>query len=157
MKINPEFVISSCAAALLVWTAGATRASAEEQTIKCDQVPPAVHKAFQTAYPKAMIRDCSKEVEKGKTAYEISSLEDKTRRDILYYEDGTIVVVEEAIPAGDLPEPVRLAISKKYPGRTITLAERLTHDSSITYEVRLKQRGKTLELIFGPNGKEVHD
>ena len=156
MKNNLKFSVLYCSGALLVW-AGTTFASAQEQTIKCDKVPAAVHTAFQTAYPKATIRDCSKEVEKGRVAYEISSTEDKTRRDILYYEDGAVVVVEEAIPAGDLPEPVRLAISKKFPGRSITLAERLTHDSTVTYEIRLKQRGKLLELVFDPDGKEVHD
>jgi hypothetical protein len=146
-------------ALLLCGAGGATSASAQEQAIKCDKVPAAVTNAFRTAYPKATIRDCSKEVEKGKVAYEISSLEDKTRRDILYHEDGTVIVVEEAIPAGDLPDPVKLVISKKYPKGDITLAERLTHEpgSSISYEIRLKHRGKTLELVYDPDGKEVQD
>ena len=157
MKNNLKFSVLFCAGALLVWGAGTTSASAQEQTIKCDKVPAAVHTAFQTAYPKATIRDCSKEIEKGKVAYEISSLEDKTHRDILYHEDGTVIVVEEAIPSGDLPEPVRLAISKKYPKGPITLAERLTRDLTVSYEIRLKSRGKTLELVYDPNGKEVHD
>ena len=157
MKNNLKFSVLFLAGTLLVWGAGTTFASAQEQTIKCDKVPAAVRTAFQTAYPKATIRDCSKEIEKGKVAYEISSLEDKTHRDILYQEDGAVIVVEEAIPSGDLPEPVRLAISKKYPKGPITLAERLTRDSSVSYEIRLKSRGKTLELVYDPDGKEVHD
>jgi hypothetical protein len=52
---------------------------------------------------------------------------------------------------------VRLSISKKYPKGPITLAERLTRDSSVSYEIRLKSRGKTLELVYDPDGKEVHD
>ena len=157
MENNLKFSVLFCAGAALVWGAGTTFASAQEQAIKCDKVPAAVHTAFRTAYPKATIRDCSKEIEKGKVAYEISSLEDKTHRDILYHEDGTVIVVEEAIPSGDLPEPVRLAISKKYPKGPITLAERLTRDSTVSYEIRLKHRGKTLELVYDPDGKQVHD
>jgi hypothetical protein len=153
LEISPLF----CASILLFCGAGSTCAFAQEQAIKCDKVPASVTTAFKTAYPNATIRACSKEIEKGKVAYEISSLEDKTRRDILYHEDGTVIVVEEAIPAGDLPEPVRLAISKKYPKGPITLAERLTHDSTVSYEIRLKHRGKTLELVYDPEGKEVHD
>jgi len=157
MKNNLKFSVF-LAGTLLIWGAGTTLAPAqEEQTIRCDMVPAAVHTTFQTAYPKATIHDCSKEIEKGKVAYEISSIEDKTHRDILYHEDGTVIVVEEAIPSGDLPEPVRLAIGKKYPKGPITLAERLTRDSTVSYEIRLKHRGKTLELVYDPDGKEVHD
>jgi len=159
MKNSVKFSALLFAGALLVCGAGATFALAQEQAIKCEKVPAAVTNAFKTAYPKATIRDCSKEIEKGKVAYEISSLEDKTRRDILYHEDGTVIVVEEAIPAGDLPAPVKLVIGKKYPKGAITLAERLTHEpgSSVSYEIRLKHQGKTLELVYDPDGKQVHD
>jgi Putative beta-lactamase-inhibitor-like, PepSY-like len=157
MKNNPKFFLLFYVGTLLLWGACTASASAQEQTIKCDKVPAAVRTAFQTAYPKATIRDCAKEVEKDKVAYEISSIENKTSRDILYYEDGTLIVVEEVIPSGDLPEPVRLAISRKYPKRAITLAERLTRDAAVTYEIRLKNRGKTVELVYDPGGKEVHD
>ena len=157
MKISMNYILKFCCTLLLLGAGGMRASPQEEQAIKCDKVPAAVHAAFQTAYPKATIRDCSKEIEKGKVAYEISSIEDKTHRDILYHEDGTVIVVEEAIPSGDLPEPVRLAISKKYPKGPITLAERLTRDSSVSYEIRLKSRGKTLELVYDPDGKEVHD
>ena len=115
MKISMNYILKFCCTLLLLGAGGMSASAQEEQAIKCDKVPVAVHAAFQTAYPKATIRDCSKEIEKGKVAYEISSIEDKTHRDILYQEDGTVIVVEEAIPSGDLPEPVRLAISKKYP------------------------------------------
>jgi hypothetical protein len=157
MKISVNFILKFCCTLLLSGAGGMSASAQEEQAIKCNKVPAAVYTAFQTAYPKATIRDCSKEIEKGKVAYEISSLEDKTRRDILYHEDGTVIVVEEAIPSGDLPEPVRLAIGKKYPKGPITLAERLTRDSTVSYEIRLKHRGKTLELVYDPDGKEVHD
>ena len=157
MKISMNYTLKFCCTLLLLGAGGMSASAQEEQAIKCDKVPAAVHATFQTAYPKATIRDCSKEIEKGKVAYEISSLEDKTHRDILYHEDGTVIVVEEAIPSGDLPEPVMLAIGKKYPKGPITLAERLTRDSTISYEVRVKHRGKTLELVYDPDGKEVHD
>jgi Putative beta-lactamase-inhibitor-like, PepSY-like len=157
MKISVNFILKFCCTLPLLGAGGMSASAQEEQAIKCDKVPAAVHTTFQTAYPKATIRDCSKEIEKGKVAYEISSIEDKTHRDILYHEDGTVIVVEEVIPSGELPEAVRLAISKKYPKGPITLAERLTRDSSVSYEIRLKHRGKTLELVYDPEGKEAHD
>jgi len=91
MKNKLKFGVLLFAGALPVWGAGVTFAVAqEEQAIKCDKVPASVTTAFKTTYPKATIHDCSKEIEKGKVAYEISSLEDKTRRDILYHEDGAV-------------------------------------------------------------------
>ena len=154
MKNSPKVTLLFCTVAPLLWAAGTIWASAQEQAISCDKVPAAVRTAFQTAYPKATIRDCAKEVEKDKVVYEISSIEGKTSRDILYYENGTLIVVEEVIPTGDLPEAVRQAISKRSPG-PIALAEKLTRDSTITYEVRLDRQGKVLELVFDPDGKEM--
>jgi len=135
---------------LLIWNA-----SAQEQTIECKNVPAAVRTAFQNAYPKAVIRACAKEVEEGKTAYEISSAEGKTRRDVLFYEDGTLIVVEEAIPAGDLPEPVQQAVKETFPGRSIDLAEKVTREGEVTYEIRVKQRDELLEIVFDASGKEI--
>ncbi|MCX6561361.1 MAG: hypothetical protein NTZ26_12710, partial [Candidatus Aminicenantes bacterium] len=40
-------------------------------------LPPAVLKAFQAAYPKAVIKGASKEVEKGVTQYEVESVDGK--------------------------------------------------------------------------------
>ena len=104
MKISTTFV-------LLAWcdigsehVARIENAAAQEQTIECADVPAAVRTAFQKEYPKATIQGCAKEVEDDKTAYEISSTEGKTKRDMLYYEDGTLIVVEEAIDAADLPK-----------------------------------------------------
>ena len=79
MKISLNFILKFCCTLLLLGAGGMSASAQEEQAIKCDKVPAAVHTAFQTAYPKATIRDCSKEIEKGKVAYEISSLEDKTQ------------------------------------------------------------------------------
>ena len=79
MQISLNCILKFCCTLLLLGAGGMSASAQEEQAIKCDKVPAAVHTAFQTAYPKATIRDCSKEIEKGKVAYEISSLEDKTQ------------------------------------------------------------------------------
>ena len=71
MKNNPKFIVLFGASSILLLGAGDMSASAQEQTIKCDKVPAPVRTAFQTAYPKPTIRDCAKEVENDKIAYEI--------------------------------------------------------------------------------------
>ena len=128
---------------------------AEEQEISCSAVPAAVRAAFEKAFPKATIKECAKEVEKGKTAYEISSTEGGTRRDVLFYADGRLIVVEEAIPIESTPDPVQQAVRKMYPGGEIALAEKITRDGAVLYEFRVKHRGKHVEIVFDPSGNEV--
>jgi uncharacterized membrane protein YkoI len=114
-----------------------------------------VRAAFEKAFPKATITDCAKEVEKGKTAYEISSTEGETRRDVLFNADGRLIVIEEAIPIESAPDPVQRAVRKMYPGGEITLAEKITRDGAVHYEFKVKHRGKHVEIVFDANGNEV--
>jgi len=152
MKIYCHKLATSGILAILV---SATSALAEEQEIPCEAVPRAVRAAFEKAFPKATIKECSKEIEKGKTAYEISSTEGATRRDVLFYADGRLIVVEEAIPIESAPDPVQQAVRKLYPGGEIALAEKITRDGAVLYEFRVKHRGKQVEIVFDPSGNEV--
>jgi hypothetical protein len=140
---------------ILALLTSAASALAEEQEISCDAVPKPVRAAFEKAFPKATIKECAKEVEKGKTAYEISSIEGGTRRDVLFYADGRLIVVEEAIPIDSTPDAVQRAVRKMYPGGDITLAEKITRDGAVLYEFRVKHRGKQVEIVFDPSGNEV--
>ena len=155
MKINSTFVLLACAGGLSIWGASTLLgdAAAQEQTIECDDVPTAVRTAFQNEYPKATTQGCAKEIENGKTAYEISSIEGKTRRDILYYENGTLIVVEEAIEAADLPKPVRQTLGEVLKDHKIELVEKLRRDDTVTYEIKSKHAGVALEVVFDGNGK----
>ena len=77
--------------------------AAAEQKIACKSIPAAAAEAFKAAYPKAVVKDCSKEIDKGKVAYEFSSDEGKTHRDVSYSEDGKLIVAEETIPFETAP------------------------------------------------------
>jgi hypothetical protein len=152
MKPYRHMLITS---GLLAIVASATSALAQEQEIACNAVPAAVRAAFEKAFPKANIKECAKEVEKGKTAYEISSIEGGTRRDVLFYGDGRLIVVEEAIPIESTPDPVQQAVRKMFPGGEIRLAEKITRDGAVLFEFRVRHRGKIVETVFDPNGNEV--
>ena len=141
--------------ALVLLLAGTSGAIAEEQKISCDQVPSVVRSAFTTAFPKAVINECATELEGGKTAYEISSREGEIGRDVLFYPDGTLIVVEERIAAGDAPDPVQQAVRQAFPGGEIELAEKVTRGASLLYEFRLKHQGKQLEVVLDSSGNIV--
>jgi hypothetical protein len=156
MKISTTFMVLAYVGVLSIWGASTSLAvgkAAEEQTIECAGVPSAVRTAFQKAYPKATIQGCAKEVEDDKTAYEISSTEGKTRRDILYYEDGSVVVVEEAIDTTDLPKPVQQALTEALADQKIELVERLTRNGAVTDEIQSTQADVGLEVVFDSSGK----
>jgi Putative beta-lactamase-inhibitor-like, PepSY-like len=145
------------ALAFLLLLAGAASVSAQdqEQEISCKAVPAAVRAAFEKSYPKASIKACAKEVEQDKTAYEIASMDGKIGRDVLYFADGTLIVVEETTTLNQLPEPVQQAVRKKYPRDPITLVEKIMRDDTVSYEFQIKHRGKTVETVFDAGGNEV--
>jgi hypothetical protein len=153
MNTNMTFVVLACAISGASTLLDIEQAAAQEQTIGCDDVPNAVRMAFQKVYPKATIQGCAKEVEAARTAYEISSIEGKTRRDILYYEDGTLIIVEEAIDAADLPKPVQQAVGEALADHTIELVEKLIRDDTVTFEIQSKHGDVALEIVFDGTGK----
>jgi len=150
--------------ALVFLLAGATRVSAQEgQETPCWNIPAVVRAAFEEMYPKATIKGCSEEVEGGKTAYEIASIADEAGRDViirldrdvLFYADGTLILVEQAIAVGDIPTPVDLAISTRHSGGVITFVEKVMRDATVLYEVRLQEQGRPVEILFDADGNEV--
>jgi len=125
-------------------------ANAKDKKITKKQLPAAVLTAFQTAYPHATIKGQSIETEKGKKFYEIESVDGKIYRDLLYTADGKVYEIEETVAAETLPAEVKSTLTKEYPTGKIVKAERVTHDSSVTYEIHLKvgkkKTGVTLDL-----------
>jgi hypothetical protein len=118
-------------------------------------LPASVAAAFKKAYPNAVIKNWAKETEKGKTQYEVESMDGTQRRDINYAPDGTVLIIEELIPTSALPAPVAAAVAKIYPKASITTAEKVTTKEGVTqYEVGLKG-AKVTEALFTPDGKPV--
>jgi uncharacterized membrane protein YkoI len=118
-------------------------------------VPTPARDAFKKMFPKAVIKGCATELENGKTAYEFTSVERRIGRDVLFYEDGSLIVVEETIDFDKIPQPVREAVQKVYPRRTIKLSEKATRGQTVYYEFHIRSRGKDVQLVFDPNGKEI--
>ncbi len=128
-------------------------ARAGEKHLSEKQMPAAVLAAFHKAYPAATIRGMAMETEHGKTNYEIESLDGKTRRDLSYQEDGTLLEIEEVIPEADLPAPVLAAVNAKHPGAKIAKAEKDTRGTTVTYEIHVKDAQRPREVVVTPEGK----
>jgi hypothetical protein len=115
------------------------------------RVPPAIDAAFTKAYPNAVLKHVSKETENGVVQYELETMDGKTARDLIYLTDGTLVVDEAAIPVSEVPAPVIAALKARYPKATVTLYERLTKPSGVSYEMQLKGAG-VAEAEIAPDG-----
>jgi hypothetical protein len=138
---------------LVLTSALILQAQETEKKLSKTDLPAVVLSAFQKAYPNAVIKGVSKEEEKGTTYYEIESVDGKTNRDLLYTIDGKAYEIEESMKAGALPKEVKTALGKEYPKAKIVKAEKVTHDSTVTYELKIKVGKKTKGITIDPQGK----
>lgn len=138
--------------AIFVAAAGSMSGQEKEEKVKPGNLPAAVKSAFNKAYPNAKITGASTEKENGVTYYEIESLDGKVRRDLLYTEDGSVAEIEETISAKALPKKIHEAFGKEFPKAEILRAEKTTRGTDVTYELRIKETGKTREVVFDTSG-----
>ena len=120
----------------------------KEGKINLKILPPAVRKAFRSAYPHAVLKGVSKETENGVTLYKIKIVDGKTKRDLLYFVDGKIEKIEESVAPENLPLPVKQTLDKEYPGAEILKAEILTKAGAKMFELFVKVKGETLSVTI---------
>ncbi|MCA1685889.1 MAG: PepSY-like domain-containing protein [Planctomycetia bacterium] len=135
-----------------------TGARADEEKVALDKVPRAVVDAVKAKFPGATIKQADKEVEDGKTTYELGITHNGHSIDVSAKPDGTIVSVETEIKAADLPAAVSKAVKDKYPRGEIKKAEKVEEDGKTTYEVIVeKAPGKRMELVLDRSGKILEE
>jgi hypothetical protein len=121
-------------------------------------LPAAIEAAFKKSYPTATIKHVSKEAgegaEKGKTVYEVESMDNGMARDLIYRADGTVVEYEETVSEASVPAAVVAAIKLKYPKATVGRCEKLFKDGTTNYEVALKG-AKVSSVTLTPEGKWI--
>ena len=121
--------------------------SANSQSIK---VPAAVKTAFSTKYPTATNVKWGMENAK---EYEAEFKLNKNAVSANFKLDGSWVETESVISASELPAAVKLAINAKYPGASITRAEKTEQPGNkILYEVAFKVNGKKKSMELKPDG-----
>jgi hypothetical protein len=147
-----RMVLALAALALIVgFSANSVAQTQKKFTVK--DLPEAVSSAFKKSYPNAVIKGVDKEVENGKTFYEIESIDGKMKRDLLYTPEGGAFEIEETIAAAALPDAVKQAISKEYPKGKIDKVEKTTKDGIVQYDVTVTSGKKILDANISPDGK----
>ena len=152
VRILGILAVSASLAASFAWSGQAGQDKSKDTKV---DLPAAVLEAFQTAYPKAVIKGTSKETEKGMTVYEVESVDGMMNRDLLYTADGKLLEIEESVAPGALPAAVRQALKKAYPGHKLLKAEELTKDGRMLYELEVRSKGQVSEVTIDPGGKII--
>ena len=138
---------------LLLWTFSG---SGQEAKLKPSEVPPAVSAAAHKQFVGAKLSGWSKEVEGGKTTYEVSVVSGSSTKDAVYHPDGSLAALEEVVPVFALPAPVRDSIRAKYPGAILRKAEKITSGEQVQYEVDLVKASKK-EVLLDTAGKIIKE
>ncbi|SRR5579871_138675 len=132
-------------------------AVAAETKIEKKDLPAAVQKAADEQTKGAQIKGYSKEIEKGKTLYEVETSVNGHGRDLTFDATGKLVETEEEIAIDRVPAAAKAAIEKASTGGKLNKVEAVTHDNKTVYEASITKGGKKSEVLFngdGTKGKE---
>lgn len=154
--------LSWCAAALfVVMLLAPSAARAEDKPKDLDKIPKAVMDTLKSKFAKAEITKWTKETENGTVVYDIEFTQEGRKCEMDIKEDGTIINIERAIEAKDLPEAVTKAIDKKYANsklKEIMEIKAGKEEKLEGYEVVLETADKkSVEVTVAPDGKIVED
>lgn len=131
-------------------------ASAQEHRVKMKDLPPAVQKTVQEQTKDAKILGISKEVEQGKTQYEIETTVNGRTRDLLIDPTGAVLEVEEEITLDSLAAEVRAEVEKNIGKGKLLRLESVTKGGTLTgYEASISKAGKKSGIGMGPDGKLI--
>lgn len=131
-------------------------AQGSEKKVKMKDLPKAVQKTVQEQSKGATINGLSKEVEHGKTYYEVELKVNGHGKDILIDSAGAIVEVEEEVTMASLPPVVKTAIEAKAGKGKIVKVESITKNNSlVAYEAQVNTVGKKSEFKVTPEGKSI--
>ena len=100
------------------------------------------------------IEQMTKEVEKGKTVYDVEAVVDGKHLEFLIADaDGAVLGTEVPIEYDELPEAVRTAAEKYFGTASGLKAMKGVEYGETTYEIEGPKDGKTVEATFDPEGK----
>jgi len=100
----------------------------------------------------ARIVGLSKEVEDGKTMYEVETTVNGHTRDLLLDATGAIVETEEATPLAAVPPAVKRALEAQ---GTVISVETVTKGKTVTYEAQVQKSGRKSEVAVDAAGNRI--
>ena len=127
-------------------------ALAAETSVKMKDLPPAVQKTVAEQTKGAQIKGLSKEIEKGKTMYEVETVLNGKARDLLIDANGGLVSVEEPVAMDAIPAAAKAAIEKLAAGGKVKSVESVTKGRVVSYEAVIVKGAKKSEVVVAADG-----
>ena len=130
---------------------GVTGLSAADKKVQMKDLPAAVQKAVRAEEATgARIVGLAKEVEGGKTMYEVETIVGDHTRDLLLDAAGRVVETEEETSLDAVPAAVKTALEAR---GTVGKVETVTKGKTVTYEAVVQKNGKKTEVVVNAAGK----
>jgi uncharacterized membrane protein YkoI len=98
---------------------GQDKSTPKAQKIALDKVPEPIMKAVNNRFPGAKLRSVEKEVEDGKTVFDVELTQNGKKYEMDIREDGTVIEIEKEVAVKDLPKAVTKTLKREYPKATI--------------------------------------
>jgi uncharacterized membrane protein YkoI len=98
----------------------------------------------------------TKEVERGQTVYDVeATVGGKHMEYVIAEADGKVLGTEVPVEFTELPEPVRVAVSKHFETTAgLTIMKGVEYGET-HYEIEGQKNGKMVEVTFDPEGKRA--
>jgi len=148
--------LGTVAVAVLVLTAIASQAAAQEKKLKRSDLPAAVQRSADEQSAGARVRGYSTEKENGQDVYEVEMTVHGHGRDVTIAADGTVLEIEEQMALDSLPAAVQAGLRQLAGSGRITKVESLTKRGTlVAYEAQVRTGTKRSEIQVGPDGKKL--
>jgi uncharacterized membrane protein YkoI len=144
----------TCALAITLLVAAV--AGAQEAKIKFQDLPPAVQATAKAQSHDATVKGYTREIEHGKTEYEVQTVANGKTRDVSMDPEGKVIETETEVALASVPEKARAAIQKEAGNVKITKVEEVKSGQSTVYEAHIRTTaGKRHEIRVLEDGAKA--
>ena len=130
-------------------------AFAQETKVQFKDLPQAVQTTAKAQSQGAIVKGYSREIEKGKTEYEVQLLVDGKQRDVSIDPEGKLLEAEEVVAFSSLPKKAQDEIKQQAAGSKVEKVEKVTSDQATVYEALVHSHGKKHEIRVLENGEKA--
>jgi uncharacterized membrane protein YkoI len=102
-----------------------------------------------------MVKGYAKEIEKGKTEYEVQLVVDGKKRDVSIDPQGKVIETEQEVAFESVPRKAQDAITQEAAGAKIESVEQVKSDQATVYEALIHQNGKKHEIRVLESGEKA--
>ena len=130
-------------------------ASGQESKIKFKDLPPAVQQTAKAESKGATVKGYAKEIDNGKTEYEVQLVVNGKARDVAIDPSGKVLETESEVDFASVPDKAKEAIEKEAGGAKVEKVEEVKSEKPTVYEALIHKGGKKHEIRVLETGEQA--